>query len=285
MRHVTVITDSVACLPRELAAHHGIHVIPVRLTVEGRVYRDIEDELPPERIRLLQQAPAIDTTPWPPEFYCNTYRKAAATTRHIIHVVAFSQFTSTISLARAGAAMAREIVPGLQVDVFDAASTAMSQGFIAVAAARAAAHGEDVSSVLSEATRVRSVVVAAFTLDSMRYLARTGRVPKLTSWASTLLHVMPVVGLAHGRERPIALVRSRAQATRRLFELVQRVSEPGASLHVAIMESGDSAAAHDLLRTIREQFEPAECIVVRASPVTQIVAGPGLLGVACYSDK
>ena len=283
MTKVGIVTDSVACLPHEMATQHGIRVIPVRLTVEGRVYRDRADELPPPLIRSLQQAPSIDTTPWTPEFYCRAYEEASATATTIIHVVAFSQFTSTISLARAGAAMAQESTPGLRVEVFDSATTTMAQGFIALAAARAAAQGKDVDDVLSEADRVRSRVAAAFTLDSLHYLARTGRAIRLASWANSLLHVIPVIGLSHGQERPIALTRSRPQAMRRLLDLVRAASVPGDPLRVAIMESGQCGHAEELQHLIEEQLHPAECIVIRVSPVTQIVAGPGLLGVAFYS--
>ena len=108
---VVVVTDSVACLPREMASQYGIRVIPVRLTVEGHVYRDVDEELPEELVRRLQRAPSLDTTPWPPEFYARQYMEAASAGTSIIHVVAFSQFTSTISLARAGAAIAQEAVP------------------------------------------------------------------------------------------------------------------------------------------------------------------------------
>ena len=276
------MTDSVASLPPDMAAQKDIQVVPVRLTVDGRVYRDLTDELPPSLIRSLQEAPQIDTTPWPPEFYFRAYEAASRTATSIVHIVAFSQFTSTISQARAGATMAEEGIPGLRVEVFDSSTTTMAQGFIALAAARAAAKGNDVEGVVAEADRVRSAVASAFTLDSLHYLARTGRVTRLTSWASALLHVMPVVGLAHGKERPIALTRSRPQATKRLLELVLAASAPGEPLHVAIMESGQPEQVEELKHGIQERLHPAEMLVVTVSPVTQIVVGPGLLGVAFY---
>ncbi len=282
MKRVAVVTDSVACIPRDLAAKYGIHVIPVRITVEGRLYRDIEEELPPEAVDKLQRSPVIDTTPWPPDVYCKAYEEAGNAADDIVHVVAFSQFTSTISLARAGAHMAQQKHPDLTVEVFDSASTAMSQGFIAMAAALAARQGKDLAGVVAEAERVKSRVSAAFTLDSLRYLARTGRAVRLASWASSLLHVAPVVGLSRGKEYPIGLTRSRKQAMSRLLEQVSSIPATEGDLHVAVMESGDTASALRLLDMIEHQFRPACSLAVRVSPVTQAVAGPGLLGVAFY---
>ena len=133
---VRIVTDSVACLPRPLVQSYGLHVIPVRVTAAGVVYRDTDDELDPQRIRALQQTSAIDTTPWPPDVYCREYLEAGRSASVLIHIVAFSQFTSTISLARAGAVMAQEARPGLRVEVFDSATTGIAQGFVALAAAQ-----------------------------------------------------------------------------------------------------------------------------------------------------
>jgi DegV family protein with EDD domain len=279
---VGVVTDSVACLPQPLIEQYGIHVIPVRLAVAGHVYRDTDEELPAARVRELQQAPTIETTPWSPDVYCREYLEAGRTSSVLVHIVAFSQFTSTISLARAGAAMAQEARPGLSVTVLDSASTAMSQGFVALSAARAAAQGGDAAEVISAAERVRSTVELAFTLDSLRYIARTGRVTRLAAWAGSLLNVRPVVGLSQGKERPIGLVRSRAKGAARLLELIRTSPDGSEPLHVAIIASPDVEEWSELQDAVEKQLDPAESLVVRPSAVAQIVAGPGLLGVAFY---
>ncbi len=281
---VRIVTDSVACVPANFVAQYDMHIIPVRLAVEGCVYRDMDDELPAGIVRKLQQAPSIDTTPWSPETYCREYLEASRQSSSLLHVVAFSQFTSTISLARAGAAMAQEERPGFTVRVLDSASTAMGQGFIALSAARAAARGKDIADVIVTAETVRAKVESAFTLDSLRYLARTGRVTRLTAWASSLLNVRPLVGLSQGKERPIGLVRSRAKAAARLLELVRSSSSATGALHVAILASPDVPEANGLQQDIEEQLHPVECLVVRPSGVAQIVAGPGLLGIAFYRE-
>lgn len=281
---VRVVTDSVACLPRHLVSLYGIHVIPVRVTVAEQVYRDVDEELPAAVVHELQRATAIDTTPWPPDVYRREYLEAGRASSNLIHIVAFSQFTSTMSLARAGAAMAHEADPELNVEIFDSATTGMAQGFIALAAARAAAQGGSITAVLAAAETVKARVESAFILDSLQHLARTGRVNRMKAWAGTLLNVKPVVALSQGKERPIALARSRAQGIRRLLELARNSPGNAGPLHIAVMESDRVLESEELRQTIDEQLRPAECLVARVSGVTQIVAGPGLLGVAFYRD-
>ncbi len=282
MNKVAVVTDSVAALPRKLVNEYGIHIIPVRITVGEKVYRDTNEDLPLELVREFQNMPNVDTTPWPPEFYCQVYEELSRKANSIVHIVCFSQFTSTISLAKVGAEMAQEAIPHLKVEVVDSATVTMAQGFIALAAARAAAAGKDVDEVIEAASLVKSKVNLVFALDSLSYLARTGRINKLAAWAGSFLNVKPIVGLSQGKAHPLALVRSKSQSTKRLIKLMRdRVNSPQ-PLHAAVMEVERPQEAEALSNMIKEQFQPAELYQLQFTPVMQVVAGSGLLGVAFY---
>jgi DegV family protein with EDD domain len=282
MNKVAVVTDSVSALPRKLIDEYDIHIIPVRIAVGGKVYRDTSEDLPVELVREFQSVPKLDTTPWPPEFYCHVYKELSQKANNIVHVVCFSQFTSTISLAKVGAEMAQEAIPNLKVEVVDSATVTMAQGFIALGAARAAAAGKDMAEVIGVASTIKSKVSLIFALDSLRYLARTGRINKLAAWASSLLNVKPVVGLSQGKEQPLGLVRSKSQSTTKLIKLMHDSVGSAQPLHAAVMEVERPEEAEVLSNMIKEQFQPAELYQLQFTPVMQVVAGSGLLGVAFY---
>ena len=285
MNKVAVVTDSVACLPQKVINEYGIHIIPVRITVGGKLYRDTDEDLPLELVHEFQSIPKLDTTPWPPEFYAQAYKELSHKANNIVHIVCFSQFTSTISLAKTGAEMAQEAIPQLKVEVLDSATATMAQGFIALAAARAATGGKDIDEVIEAASTVKSKVNSIFALDTLRYLARTGRINKLAAWASSLLNVKPIVGLSQGKEHPLALARSKSQSIKSLIKLMHESVSSAEPLHVAIMEVERPQEAEELSSIIREQFQPAEFYLVQFSPVMQVVAGSGLLGVAFYCGE
>jgi len=285
MNKVAVVTDSVACLPQKVINEYGIHIIPVRITVGGKLYRDTDEDLPLELVHEFQSIPKLDTTPWPPEFYAQAYKELSHKANNIVHIVCFSQFTSTISLAKTGAEMAQEAIPELKVEVLDSATATMAQGFIALAAARAATGGKDIDEVIEAASTVKSKVNSIFALDTLRYLARTGRINKLAAWASSLLNVKPIVGLSQGKEHPLALARSKSQSIKSLIKLMHESVSSAEPLHVAIMEVERPQEAEELSSIIREQFQPAEFYLVQFSPVMQVVAGSGLLGVAFYCGE
>jgi len=282
MNKVIVVTDSGAHLSQELVDEYGIYVIPVRITVEGKVYQDTNEALPPELIRRFQKLAQIDTTPWSPTIYCEAYKKASQKANKVVHVVGSSQLSSTISLAKTGAGMAEEAIPGLEVELFDSEVFAMAQGFIALAAARAAAHDKDISEVIEAASDVKSRVKQFFVLNTFGYLRRTGRVDKLAEWSSSTLRARPMVNFSPGRVEPVSLLRTKSQAVKNLVEVVQDHIDNVASLHVAVTYSEPSAEAEKVIETIKEQFHPVEFYHMSFTPAGQAVGGPGILGVTFY---
>ena len=285
MNQVAVVTDSVACLPPAVAARYSIHLIPVRVRVGEVEYEDLSPDLSPQVVHQLQTEPQIDTTPWPPEHYCRAYLAQAVTTDAIVHVVAFSRFTSTVSLAMAGASMAREIHPGLRIELVDSASTGMAQGFAAIEAARAAQAGGGLDVVAAAAERAVRNTASAFALESLGYLARTGRVGRLYAWAGAVLKVKPVVALVGGSEHPVALARSNSQALRRAADYVAGRVETGAGVQVAVMDSDCPPEARELAQLLSARMQITELYEAPFTPVMRLVAGPGVVGVAIHTPQ
>ena len=279
-----MVTDSVACLPPTIVQAYGIRVIPVRISVTGRTYSDTVEELPPRLVDAFRVTP-IDTTPWPPEHYARIYSNIAADHASIVHVVAFSRFTSTMSLAQEGAILAQERHSGLKIEIVDSGSTGMAQGFVALAAARAARTGATIEACCQAAREMAERVASIFALESLDHVARTGRVTRLAAWASSLLRVTPVVKLSHGREQPLFLARSRTRAIRRMVDLITAAPGGESAVHAAVMESDPSGDGERLVRLLQQDAALAECHLVPFTPVMRIVGGPGVLGVAFYTGE
>jgi len=256
----------------------------VRIAAGGTTYRDTPEDLPPEQVSLLQESPCIDTTPWPPEHYCERYLACGEDADTLIHVVPSASFTSTMELARAGARMANEHRPALDVVIFDSRNMLMAQGLVALAGARAATNTDDVRAIIERLEEARENVQLVCALSSMRHVARTGRVPRLVGWAGTLLSVRPIVEMANGKEHPLGLVRSRSQESRALVERVKKTVEGEAGVRIAVMDSGRWDDGEELMERLVSEVTPIEAIHAALSPVSKVVAGPGLLGVAILGE-
>ena len=282
MNKVAVVTGSGAHLSQELADKYGIYVIPVRITVAGKVYRDTNEDLPLEIVHRFQKLAQIDTTPWPPTVYCEAYKEAGQRANKVVHVVGSSQLSSTMSSAKTGAKMAEEAMPGLQVEMFDSEVFAMAQGFIALAAARTAARGNDMPGVIETATNVKARVKQFFVLNTFGYLKRTGRVDKLAEWSSSMLRARPMVNFSPGRVEPVSLLRTKSQIVKNLVKVMQDNIDNVQPLHVAVTYSEQSQEAEELIKVIAEQFHPVELYHMPFNLAGQAVGGPGILGITFY---
>jgi DegV family protein with EDD domain len=158
----------------------------------------------------------------------------------------------------------------------------MAQGFVVLEAARAAAGGAAIDAVVRRAEVLMPSVQLLVVLDTLVYLARSGRVPRLVVWASSPLQLKPIVEFQGGAYRPVTMVRTMRRATDRLCQVLeQRVR--GKELHVCVQHTNvpDDAAA--LAERVRTSLGPKELLVREFTQVMGVHTGPGLLGFSFYA--
>jgi len=278
---VALITDSTACLPRELVERFDITVVPVELVFGGRIYRDGVDDLA-DFYTLLKRSPQLPTTsPSSPGTYLAAYRQASQRAEAVLCITVSSSVSAMYDSARAARELAREALPQLPIEVMDSGTATMAQGFIVLAAARAVAEGKALPEVVAAAQRAAHRVSLVCFLDTLYYLARSGRVPKAAAWAASLLQLKPIIRMHQGNIELLARTRTRNRATARLLDLVaQEVG--GRPVHMAVMHTQSAEDAAELRRLAASRFHCRELYVTEFTPVMGSHTGPGLLGLAYY---
>ena len=286
-RGVAIITDSSACLPEELIRKYGIEIVPMEFSLDGKIYRDGVDISPLNFYKLLSQLKETPTTSAPPPItYYEVFRKVAKRTQHVLAVSVTSKFSHAFDSARAGSEMAKKEFPGITLKVLDCGTAAGAQGLLVMAAARAAASGESLSRIIEIARALMPRVHLVAFIDTLYYLAKGGRVPEVAAWASSLLKIKPVVELLPLGEGVVSVgrVRARSRATERLVEVL-RERTSNKPIHVMVMHTNVLMEAERLKEWIASEFNCLENYVVDFTPVMGCHTGPGLLGIAFYTDN
>lgn len=285
-RSVAIVTDSAACLPKELVEQYGIEVVPMEFIHEGQTYRDGIDITPARLYELLPESKRLPTTSAPsPDTYFETFKKVAQKTRNILVITPATRFTHAFDSAKAAAKMSRDKIPTVTVEVLDCGTAAGAQGFVVLAAARAALHDKEPSSSLQAARNLMPQVRLIAFMDTLDYLAKGGRVPRAVAWANSLLKIKPIFELLpSGRgATPLGRVRIRPNAIDRLIGILRERSQNN-PVHAIIMHTNVPREAEELKQRIASQFECVEIYVTDFTPVMGLHTGPGLLGIAFYSD-
>ena len=266
---ISVVTDSTSDLPRELAARHGIRVVPTNLIVAGKSY---EDGTGFTREDFYTRLPEISPPPTTAAPSSGTFGQVytelfAQGTEQIVSIHAASQLTAIYSAARIAAESFEN-----RVHVVDSSSLTLGLGFQALGAAEAIAQGASLPDILHivENTRRRVRVIAM--LDTLEYLRRSGRVSHLRAALGEVLRLRLFVEVRDGQVVPLERIRTRNKALARLGDLLQSLGplERFAMLH--------TNAEADARKFIRKHYP--DSFLVNVTPVIGAHVGPNALGYA-----
>lgn len=286
MRKVAIVTDTTACVPQEQVAKYDIEVVPVQLIFEDKTYRDGIDISPTEFYTLLREAKKMPTTSASsPNPYLEAYHKASQKAPSILCLTEPSRFSAMSDSARVAMEMARKILRNVVIEVLECTTAAAGQGLVALAAARAAALGRTLDEVLTIAQQTMSRVNLFATLDTLHYLAKSGRVPQAAALVNSLLSIKPIFTLNHSDARTVALPRTMKSAMKHMLKLMESGAVKGQPIHVAVMHADAPDKAIALKNRISSQFECNEIFITEFTPVMGVHTGPGLIGVAFYSEE
>ena len=285
MREVAVVTDTTACVPNEQVTQYDIEVVPVQLIFEDKTYRDGIDMSPTEFYSLLRKAKKMPTTSSSsPQPYIDAYINASRKAVSILCITEPANFSAMFNSARVAADMAREAIGDKRIEVLACTTAAAGQGLVTLAAARAAALDKMLAEVKETTENVMTRVNLFATLDTLHYLAKSGRVPQAAALVNNILNIKPVFTLNHSEAHTVALPRSLQSATKRMLKLMAKEVIKGQPLHVAVMHADAPEQAVFLKDRITSQFECSEIFITEFTPVMGVHTGPGLFGVAFYSE-
>jgi DegV family protein with EDD domain len=280
MPDVAVVTDSVADLPPQVADEFGITVVPLVVRFGTDLYRDGLDLGPDQFYGRLKTSKALPATSVPPPAaFADAYDKLAEKTNEIVVICLTSKLSATYQVASQAAGLMKK---RCRIEVLDSQWAVMAEGFIAIAAAKAAQAGAGIDEVLSVARRAMQRVGICAAFDTLEYLERGGRIGKAQALLGSLLKVNPIIGLKDGEVYPCARERSRAKAIDYLYNFAERFSKVEG---LAVEYATNLDEAEKLVQRFQSKYPRVPVHLSRASPVIGTHTGPGLIVVAVLGDK
>lgn len=273
---VAVVTDSTSDLPSQLARSRGITVVPLTLNFEGRALLDGVDIRPSEFYRKLPNATTHPTTSQPSAGqFAEAYSSLLSDHGEIVSIHISSKLSGTHASALQGA----EMTDGSRVKVIDSELVSMSLGLVTLAAAQLAAQGHGAAAITEKVTAMRPEVQTYFSVATLEFLRRGGRIGRASALVGSVLQVKPVLCIRDGLVTPLERVRTFDRALNRVVELAREMDH-GQGLTV-IVGHADSEA--DAERVARELEPLCETLLVHPlGPVVGAHAGPGVVGLGIY---
>lgn len=240
-------TDSSACLPLELAEQWGVLIAPLQVIVDEEAFDEGSGIAPQAVVDALVSGRTVGTSqPGPAALLRIADDAKALGADHVVFVA--------LSGAMSGTAQAMEAVACracLPVTVVDSGTVSLAAGLAVLSAAAVACAGGSADEVAAEARRASESSLCLFTVDSLEYLRRGGRVSDTMAALGDALGVKPVLGVVDGRVEQVERVRTSARARAAVLDRIAARAPSHAHPVVGLMTlPGDdemASKAHDVL--------------------------------------
>jgi len=280
--NTAVVLDSVSDYPEAPSRFPNMRVVPLYVRFGDEAYRDYVDLGPEEFYEKLRLSPVTPTTSQPtPQDFIAAYEGLQAYERiYSLHV------SSKVSGTFASAELAVEELGGDRIRVVDTATASLAIALLAHAVQRRLARGttdDEIDELVARFHRDNEVL---FTVETLEYLQRGGRIGKAAALAGSLLNVRPILGVDDGVVTALARVRGRQKALAEFERRFEAATGTGPGIRVAIAH----ANAPDWVGTLSE-------LVWRVRPKAEIEftsalgavvgthAGPGAVGFFWFQDE
>lgn len=272
-----IVTDCAADLSAEEAAALGVTVAPLFIHFpEGEVDATT---IPADQFynRLEAMQPVIPTTSQPSSgIFADLYNKVAAAGEEVFSIHISSGLSGTLNSARTAA---KQISDKL-VHVVDTLTLSGGQRFQVLAAARAIQAGWSRAAIFERLEQIRKSTEVVYTLDTLTYLARGGRIGRVQALASSLLNIKPIIRVDRedGKYSTVGRARTIRKAMEDIADHLAKTYTANTPLWVSVVHGRFQEQADVLAGLLQERLNVGKLEMLRISPVLGVHTGPGIVG-------
>jgi DegV family protein with EDD domain len=282
LENTAIVLDSTADFPEAPSRFPNMRVVPLYVRFGDESFRDYVDMGPAEFYKRLQVAPELPTTSQPtPADFLATYAELAPHYERILSL----QISSTLSGTFGSAETAAEELGGGRVRVIDTNTVSASIALLAFAVLRRLERGTSDEEIDEVVARYKLQHHLLFTVNTLEYLAKGGRIGRAAALAGNLLNVKPILTITAGEVVPLKRVRGNAKAFAEFETMFQDTSVDSPRLKVGIAHAAAPErmrALEDMVRHVRPEAQIE--IATELGAVLGTHAGPGTVGFFWWED-
>jgi DegV family protein with EDD domain len=272
--NTAIVLDSTADFPDAQIRFPNMRVVPLYVRFGEESFRDYVELAPRDFYRRLRDAPELPTTSQPtPQDFLSTYHALAAYERvYSLHIS--SKLSGTFQSASLAAAE-----EGDRIRVVDTESASIGIGMLALAVQELLEQGttDEQVEALTAAHRERAGIL--FTVDTLEFLAKGGRIGRAKALMGSLLNVKPILAIEEGEVVPLTRARGRAKAFEEFRKRFEGATTEGPGLAIGIAHAEAEDAVEQLREIVLAARPQAEVkLVTSLGAVVGTHAGPGTVG-------
>ena len=278
--NTAIVVDSTADFPEAPQRYPNWRIVPLYVRFGVESFRDYVELGPAEFYARLRGSAVMPTTsqPTPADFH-TVYEELAEYERvYSLHIA--GTLSGTVESARTAS-----LEFGDRIRVVDTETASAAVAMLGLSIQRRLERGTTDQEVEALVERHRRDAQLIFTLDTLDYLARGGRIGRAAAWAGQLLKVKPILTIRGGEVVPLKRVRGNRRAFEEFIAAFEAGSTDGPNLRVAIAQADAPDRADALKELVRRTRPQAQLeLLTSLGPVVGTHAGPGTVGLFWFED-
>lgn len=280
-----IVTDSTSALPKEYVEKYDISVVPLKVAFGDEVYRDGIDINPELFFRKVKESSVFPKTSQPSvEDFFQTYQNIFEKNPNIEGIISIhisSKLSGTVGSANA----ARELLPYKdKIYVIDSKLTELALGVVVIEIAKAIEKGANIDEILKLVDKLYSNSEIKFTVDTLEYLYRGGRIGAAQAWMGSILQIKPILELRDGAIEPVERVRTKQKVKMRILEIMkEKVGDN--PVKIAIAYSDNYEEILEIVEDVKKTFKVKDLYVGSFSCTILSHIGPGSWGIIAFKES
>ena len=278
MDKVIIATDSSAYLPKDYVDQFQIPVLPLTVNWEGKSYFDGIDIQAEEFYLQLGQSKSMATTSQVTVGqFLEVFGKLLDAGKQVLYLGISSGISATINSALQARA---ELGDPENLIVHDSNLVSMALGLMVLEVAKAAEKGASLKECHELAQDAYGRIGVFFTVDTLEYLHRGGRINSAKRLLGSALNLKPIMEIRDGKIELVESVISRKKALNRMVDLIEKGVDGRSPVRLAPFHA---LAFDDMVimeNVAKDRLNPIEIIRSEVSPVIGSHVGPGTVSMA-----
>jgi DegV family protein with EDD domain len=276
---VALVTDSTSDLQAK-AAELGVEIVPLYVNFQGKIAKDWLEITPQTIFEGVKGGATLPSSSQPsPADFKAAFERALGKADHVLAILISSKLSGTFGSAQLAAAE----FPG-KITVFDSLAASQGIGMMVERAHEMLSQGAELSQVMVELERIRADHVVRFTLPSLEYLKKNGRIGGAQALLGGLLGIKPILTLKEGRVEAAGRARGEKKALGEMVEAFKTWAAGRKKIRVYYLYNADVHAVDAFKTAIAASGLPVEeCSTSEVGGVISTHTGPGVYGFYAYS--
>ena len=286
MRDYVITVNSTVDLPKEWLEERNVPVVPLRYTMDGQTYEDMNGLTAKEFFDKLREGKMSVTSQVNPEEAKEALEPFLKEGKDILHLAFSSGLSGTCNSMKIAGEELKEEYPEAKVIVIDTLCACLGEGLLLYKALQQKAAGKTIQETADWVEESKLHICHDVTVDDLNHLHRGGRISKATAVVGTMVKIKPIIHMDdNGKLQVIGKERGRKKSLNKIVDMAVEQSK-GWDNDIIMITHGDCIEdAEYVAGLVREKMGIDNILINNIGTVIGSHTGPGVVAVFCMGNK